>query len=73
MTSSRNVDHLCQPATTMRQHLISTILMVFSVFYSGDIDGEGTIDLIGESHCIGWVGPRHKGTEYVWTPPGACA
>jgi hypothetical protein len=55
------------------RHESTQILRYVMTFDSGDIDGDGTIDLIGGSHRISWPGPSHKGIEFVWTPPGSCA
>ena len=55
------------------RHDSTQIYRYLLTFDSGDIDGDGDIELIGGSHRISWPGPSHRGIEFQWTPPGSCA
>jgi len=54
------------------RHTYDNLLRYMITFDSGDIDGDGDIELIGGSHRISFDGPSHRGIEFKWAPPGSC-
>lgn len=39
---------------------------------SGDINGDGEVDLVAGSHRIMWDGPSHRSVELIWTTAEMC-
>ncbi len=54
------------------RHNITNLLRYIITFDSGDIDGDGDVELIGGSHRISFEGPSHRGIEFRWVAPGSC-
>jgi hypothetical protein len=54
------------------RHSYNNHLRYVITFDSGDIDGDGDIELIGGSHRMSFDGPSHRGIEFKWSPPGSC-
>ena len=54
------------------RHNFSEVFRYLISIDSGDIDGDGEIEIISGSHRILFSGPSHRGIEISWTPPGGC-
>ncbi len=54
------------------RHEYREVYRYLITFDSGDIDGDGEVELVGGSHRINFEGPSHRGIEFRWVPSGGC-